>query len=260
MINLFSKEGLVILESLSFTKTLYAFDFDGTLAKIVKVPSEAKMSQKTEELLRELSKMVPVAIISGRSVRDLQMRLNIRPEYLIGNHGLEGLGAKAGTLIQAQKVCRPWVKFLKSIPLESGIEIEDKIYSLAVHYRRARNKTRAKKQIKEIVKALTPPPRVINGKSVFNLLPLTAPHKGAAILDLKKIAGLKHVFYIGDDDTDEDVFSLPYDEGQTMSVRVGKKKTSMARYFVESQSDVNKLLRLLIRYHSRLNSSKVRDK
>ena len=47
-----------------------------------------------------------------------------------------------------------------------------------------------------------------------------APHKGAAILDLLKNSELQHVFYIGDDDTDEDVFSLPsYGPGQVMTVR-----------------------------------------
>ena len=72
MIPLFNKDGLVVLESLSFTNTLYAFDFDGTLAKIVREPSSAKMNSETHNLMAQLSKLVPVAIISGRSVQDLK--------------------------------------------------------------------------------------------------------------------------------------------------------------------------------------------
>ena len=60
MIPLFSKGSLVVLESLSFTKTLYAFDFDGTLAKIVRDPNSAKMEQTTESLLKRLADLVPV--------------------------------------------------------------------------------------------------------------------------------------------------------------------------------------------------------
>lgn len=60
----------MILESLSFTKTLYAFDFDGTLSRIVRVPSEATVSDVTNRLLIQLSELVPVAIISGRSIDD----------------------------------------------------------------------------------------------------------------------------------------------------------------------------------------------
>ncbi|GIL16819.1 MAG: trehalose 6-phosphate phosphatase [Oligoflexia bacterium] len=239
----------MVLESLSFTNTLYAFDFDGTLAKIVRIPSEAYMASTTEGLLKELSSLVPVAIVSGRSIQDLKQRLGFLPQYLIGNHGLESLENNNSSLVEAKKVCAAWGEGLKKINFELGIEIEDKTYSIAIHYRRSRNKTLARKQINLAIESLVPSPRVIPGKSVFNLLPSNSPHKGAAILDLMQKSKTKHALYIGDDDTDEDVFGVPYDEGQLMTVRVGRKKSSQAKYFIEHQSDINRLLKYLIRFH-----------
>jgi len=68
-------------------------------------------------------------------------------------------------------------------------------------------------------------------------------------LDLIRRSEIKHVFYIGDDDTDEDVFNLEYNSGQIMTVRVGMKKSSRAKYFIKQQSEINQLLRTIIRHH-----------
>lgn len=251
---LFSTSSLMILESLSFTQTLYAFDFDGTLSKIVRMPGEAKVSSKTDELLRELAGLVPVAVISGRSIHDLRERLSFQPPYLVGNHGLEGLDATNDALASAKSVCDRWKKALSVVRFDTGVEIEDKVYSLSVHYRRSRKKKKSRQYIEQVIAQLQPAPRVIRGKSVFNLLPEGAPHKGIAVLELMQKIGMKHVFYIGDDDTDEDVFSVA--DSRVMSVRVGKKKNSHARYFIKRQSEINQLLKKLIRYQRSLNSEK----
>ena len=247
---LFSKTSLMVLESLSFTNTLYAFDFDGTLAKIVKTPSAARMTQVTEALLRQLGELAPIAIISGRSISDLKSRLLFRPRYLIGNHGLENLGNNEQSLLKAKEMSESWLKILKAPGFDAGIEVEDKVYSLAIHYRRCKRKFVARAQIKERLELLDPAARVILGKYVVNIVPPGSPHKGIAILDLLRHSGMKHMFYIGDDVTDEDVFSLPYNTGQILAVRVGRKKNSSARYYIERQSEINRLLKLLISYYS----------
>ena len=257
MITLFSKGSLIVLESLSFTKTLYAFDFDGTLAKIVPVPSNAYMTKTTEKLLTELSELVPIAIISGRSIQDLKQRVGLQPQFLIGNHGLEGGEKNKNSLLNAQKICNSWIKSLKKQDFESDIEIENKTYSIALHYRRSRNKTLAKTQINSALKKLSPPPRLITGKFVFNLLPPGSQHKGAAMLDLIQKSKANHAFYIGDDDTDEDIFGVPYKSGQLMTVRVGIKKSSQAKYYIDRQSEVNRLLRLLINFHQPASNDKI---
>lgn len=249
MIPLFSKNSLILLESLSFTNTLYAFDFDGTLAKIVTKPSDAFMTKTTEKLLKELSALAPVAVISGRSIEDLKKRISFKPQFLIGNHGLEGLGKNDSTLSEAQTICAQWSNALEQQKFESGVEIEDKTYSIALHYRQSRNKALAKKQLQLAIESIRPIPRVIVGKSVYNLLPPGARHKGAAMLDLIQKSHARHAFYIGDDDTDEDIFSVPYKDGQIMAVRVGQRKSSHAKFYIERQSEINRLLTILIEFH-----------
>jgi trehalose 6-phosphate phosphatase len=64
--------------------------------------------------------------------------------------------------------------------------------------------------------------------------------------------GIKSAFYIGDDDTDEDVFSLP--NTRIFTVRVGRKVSSQAQYFISEQAEINPLLRTLLR-HYRLSDS-----
>lgn len=249
---LFSKKGISTLKKLSETKALYAFDFDGTLAGIVLQSTKAKMTSTTEKLLKKFSTQVPVAVISGRSILDLKKRIAEPPSYLIGNHGLEGFDHKKTPLALArgQKICKAWSKALQTMDLKSDIEIENKSFSLALHYRQSKNKKRAQKEILAALPLLTPPPQIITGKSVFNLLPPGSPNKGTALMDLLKKTKIKNVFFIGDDDTDEDVFSLSKTPGEFVTVRVGKKKSSKAQFFIQRQSDINRLLRVLIRFIS----------
>lgn len=246
---IFSKNSLMILESLSFTDTLYAFDFDGTLSKIVRKPEDALVSKSTLQLLKKLTNCASVAIVSGRGLSDLKKRVPVAAQYMVGNHGLEGLSHVQFSLSSAQKECRQWKQILTACRFDSGVEIEDKTYSLSIHYRRARNKKNAKLQIHRAIQKLPSTARVLMGKCVFNLLPNSAPHKGVAVLELIKATKVKNIFYIGDDHTDEDVFALPNRE--ILSVRVGKKNNSQARFFINRQSEINKLLKLLIEYYEK---------
>jgi trehalose 6-phosphate phosphatase len=253
---LFSMGGLKLLESLSFARTLYAFDFDGTLSKIVLTPEEASINRTSCELLKALRKYAPVAIISGRSIRDLRSRLPFKPTYLIGNHGLEGLSKNRSTTLLAEGTCGSWKKQLqKSLGshLKNGISLEDKVYSLALHYRKSHQKRKIKLFLLDVASRIQPSPRMILGKCVINLVPVGGPHKGVALADLMLEADVKSAFYIGDDDTDEDVFALS--NMRILGVRVGRKRLSQAKFYIERQSEINRLLRRLISFYEESNSS-----
>ena len=254
---LFSKTGMNILESLTFTNTLYAFDFDGTLAPIVGTPGHAKISRDTEKLLDELSSLVPVAVVSGRSIMDLKSRLGFVPSHMIGNHGLEGLSSTKESSDLASKICSSWRGQLKlkwgNLKNDPSVFVEDKTFSLALHYRKSRNKKTARHELFSKIENLDPSPRIILGKSVMNLIPTGAPHKGVALLELMMKWELKTALYIGDDDTDEDVFSLP-DRG-IITIRVGHKKSSQAQFFIKRQGEVKSLVRELL---SRLQKHKTK--
>src|SRR5512139_3946168 len=87
---LLTEKGKVNLEALLTERSLYAFDFDGTLAKIVREHHAARLSRPIRFWLEKLAKRAPTAIISGRSVEDLRSRVGTVVPHLIGNHGSEG--------------------------------------------------------------------------------------------------------------------------------------------------------------------------
>ncbi len=246
---LFSGAGKRRLDELARPTTLFAFDFDGTLSKIVRHHHDAQLAASIRARLVELGRYAPTAILSGRSLDDLRKRVNGAATHLVGNHGLEGSGASAEALRQARDVCRAWMQQVQEHvgPLfeEIGVTVEDKAYSLAIHYRTARRKPAAKRAIKELVPLLSPPPRVVPGKAVLNLVPPDAPHKGTALLDLLKQQGSTAALYIGDDETDEDVFRL--EDPLVTTVRVGNSRSSHAQFYVKSQREVSGAIAYLVR-------------
>jgi trehalose 6-phosphate phosphatase len=246
MISLFSPEGLASLAALEPERALIAFDFDGTLARIVTDPAKAGMTRKTAGLLRRLAAHAKVAVISGRSAADLAGRLGFEPAFLVGNHGLEGPGSEIPELEKARADCRAWLRELRSGDLGEGVEIEDKNFSLTLHYRQAPSRAGAKRTLRARLQQLKPVPRVIEGKLVFNLIPRGAPDKGSAVLGLLRRSGLAQALFIGDDDTDEDVFRLAEDPARLLTVRVGRKKSSRAAFYIPAQARIDDLLSLLL--------------
>lgn len=248
MKNLLTRVHQPLLEQLAHSRVLLAFDFDGTLAPIVEDRDEAGMRQATRALLGRLSTLYPTAVISGRSQRDVRERVRgLGVKYLIGNHGLEPGTRLSPFERQVAEALPPLVEHLAGL---SGVDVEDKRYSLAIHYRRARNKTLARRAIQEAVSALAARFRVIPGKLVTNLVPEGAAHKGDAVLDLRAREGADTAFYIGDDVTDEDVFQLDQ-PGRLFTVRVGRSKTSAAQYFLRDQKQIDRLLTVLIALRKR---------
>lgn len=235
-----------VLAPLCTKRTLFVFDFDGTLAPIVTRRTRAAMSRTTRLLFARLATHATTAVISGRSVSDLHARLNVQPDYLIGSHGLEGLPGNAALLRRAQRLCTAWRQQLKKVLFENphaGIDVEDKRYSLAIHYRLAPDARRARKDILHALARLTPAPQLISGKMVINLLPPNAPNKGDALLQLLRCTRAAQALFIGDDDTDEAVFAL--EDPRIVTIRVGRKRASHAKYYLRDQAEIDAVLRYL---------------
>jgi len=228
--------------------TLYAFDFDGTLSRIVQDRYAAKLARSTRELLSALTAKAPTAIVSGRALDDLRPRADGAATYLIGNHGMEGLQSSGRVMHHAHDLCRLWIKELEPLRdafLSTGIGIEDKSYSLTLHYRRSKSPERAREIAIQAAEQLTPPPRLVFGKAVVNVIPPGTPHKGTALAELMHRLRSSAALYVGDDDTDEDVFSLP--DERIVSVRVGRKSASAARFYLHRQSEIAALLQYVLR-------------
>jgi trehalose 6-phosphate phosphatase len=248
MMYLLSDEGREALTSVASRPILYAFDFDGTLTGISPDRDGVKLSPSTHEWLRELAARAPCAIVSGRALNDLAPRVNGAVPFLIGNHGLESPLTPAATLSLAARVCLGWMTQVDTDlaqPLRDiGVEVENKRYTLTFHYRGAEEPARVESALVLLLNRLTPAPRLIFGKASVNVLPPGSTRKGEAALALMMHLRRAGLFFIGDDETDEDVFQLK--EGLFMGVRVGERTESRAQYYVNHQSEIEDVIRFLV--------------
>jgi trehalose 6-phosphate phosphatase len=251
--DLLAQENSDVLAQFASSDLLLAFDFDGTLAPIVADPDDAKMRPRTRELLIRACRLYPTIVLSGRAVADVRERLRGAGLLeIIGNHGLEPWRHSAAFAKQV----RGWLPVLyKKLAHFKGLVIEDKGYSLAIHYRKSREKRVAKEAILAAAATLRPL-RVVGGHQVVNLLPEGAPHKGIALGAARDRLGCDTALYVGDDETDEDVFARD-EPGRLLSIRVGHKPGSRAAFFLESQADIDSLLSRLLQLRSKPIRSRV---
>jgi trehalose 6-phosphate phosphatase len=231
-----------VVRQLAWSNVLLGFDYDGTLAPIVADPDAARMRARTRELLEQIAHLYPSIVISGRGQPDIMKRVRgLGLREAIGNHGLEPWRYSGSFASEV----RGWTALLAARlgPIK-GIFVEDKVFSVAIHYRNCRAKRAARAAIEAAIAELGPV-RVIGGKLVFNLVSRRAPHKGLALLAARDRAGCDTAFYVGDDTTDEDVFSLE-EPGRLFTVRVEQSRRSQARYFIRRQAEIDALLEALI--------------
>ena len=221
------------------------FDFDGTLAPIVRDPDAAQMRPQTRALLRKVAVKFPCAVISGRARDDVAARLaGTGVDWIVGNHGAEWGWTQLDSISVEALVIEWRDRLVERLRGVDGVFVEDKRYSLAIHFRRSRAKRRALAAIAEAVAQL-PEARVRRGKDVINVVPRGAPHKGIALQQMRSLLRCDTALYVGDDTTDEDVFTLD-EPGQLVTARVGQSSASQAAYYLESQREIDALLRLLV--------------
>jgi len=231
-----------LLAGFAHANVLLAFDYDGTLVPIAPTPAEPRMRETTRRLLIEAARLYPCVIISGRALDDLSERLAGVPVwYLFGNHGLEP--PPPGTV--SPTPASEWARELeRRLPDDPGIVIEDKRYSLTIHYRNARDKRRAVEAIDRAVARL-PGARALGGAEAVSLLPRGGGNKGVALQQACRWFACDSAIYVGDDATDEDAFSSTYPE-KLLTIRVGAAADSHARFHLASQDEIDSLLEILV--------------
>ena len=249
MTPLFSTPGSLRLTTTIQPGVLCVFDFDGTLSPIVAQPAQARLPPEIRKRLLALQKLTPVAILTGRSLADIRDRLGFTTDFVVGNHGLEGLPESAQRRAGFEKICSGWHRSLQQAFVANGkfcpeILMEDKQVSLSIHYRHASDQAAVQHSLQQLFAMLTPAPRIIAGKFVFNLLPEGAGDKGSAFNQLMMLSGAATAIYVGDDVTDEDVFRLARPD--LLSVRIGYATDSAAAFFLPHAEDIVRLLDDLI--------------
>lgn len=219
-----------------------AFDFDGTLAALTPYPDRAHLSRTTRRLLTRLAERHPVVIISGRARADVASRFDGIPlAGVTGNHGLEPWGQTK----EIERLVRGWKRRLEErLAGLPGVIIEDKRWSLTVDYRWAPDLEETERLVREAVHDL-PRVRLLGGRHAdYNLAPAGRVNKGTALERHLRSLKRRAALYVGDDRTDEDVFAL--DRPDLVTVRVGRKRTSHAEFYLRDQPEVEHLLRVLI--------------
>jgi len=229
-------------------------DFDGTLADIVLHPEDANLPKEVRATLSALKKAprISMAIVSGRSLNDIRSRVGLKGIHYVGNHGLEIFTPKSGmrqlppkeTIGALRAICDRLNCQFKGI---EGILVEDKRFTLAVHYRNAdpRWVPSILMILEHEIKKSIIPLCLRFGKMVFEVWPRCPPNKGTAILDLLGKADQNGVLpiYIGDDQTDEDAFRILRRKGITIFVGIPRPTISSARYYVKDPSEVHGFLK-----------------
>ncbi len=242
MKHLFGFDGQRSLARAMRRAPLLAFDFDGTFAPIVPRADHARMSRPVVSRLVRLAALRPVAIVTGRSVEDVSGRLGFQPHCIVGNHGAELDGAPSSPAASAAlDHLRHDLDLRRDELQRAGVIVEDKRYSLALHYRLARDRDEAAACIDHLLRDLPPALRRFGGKCVANVSAADAPDKADAILALVRRAGAGAAVFVGDDINDEPVFGRA--PAQWLTVRIGRDDPrSRAMFFLDSHCEVATLL------------------
>ncbi|MBP7088072.1 MAG: trehalose-phosphatase [Candidatus Omnitrophica bacterium] len=239
----------------SHRNLVFFLDYDGTLTPIAAKPQLAIISQSMKETVRKLAQKYKVAIVSGRARQEVQDLMGIEGIFYAGSHGFDIKGPGLSLLYpQAQEAVPLMAQIVQKLSKEigsfEGILVEDKKFSVGVHYRLAKKEIIPK--VKEAVEKITennPSVHLMRGKKVLEILPAVDWNKGKAVCWLLQALGAfwssNSVIYIGDDTTDEDAFRVVRTRGTGILV-AEKSRISAADFILKSPKEVEDLFEKII--------------
>jgi trehalose 6-phosphate phosphatase len=233
------------------SETAVLLDIDGTLLDLMPTPREVWVPPGLAKTLRRLHERTggALAMVSGRSLNDIDLIFAPDQFPAVGGHGAE---MRIRGTDEAVSAAPPMDKELKLrlaaiAKLSPGILLEDKGYSLALHYRLAPHAEKAIYAAVSLIRADLPnaPIEVLPGKCVCEIKH-AGSNKASGVRELMKQAPFKgrRPFFIGDDVTDESVFAIMPDmDGLAFSV--GRRAKGVAGHF-DAPSDVREFLAHLL--------------
>ena len=249
---------------LSRSPLILMLDIDGTLAPLQLRPEDAYVPEPTRQAVVALADRpdVHVALVTGRAAADGRRLAGIDGAWIIGNHGIEAISPMGEAVVDESAA--PYrdaiavavdelATLLGSI---AGVRVEDKVWTLSVHYRLADAdiEPRVRRTMDEV--AHKHGLRLIRGKKIFELRPPIHVHKGTAVVELSRLlAGpdlAASLFYAGDDRTDEDAFrALRSTAPHAVTVRVGgpaddQTAATAAEFMVPDEEALRGLLEWIV--------------
>ena len=233
-------------------ETAVLLDIDGTLLDLAPTPREVWVPPGLAKTLTRLLERTrgALALVSGRSLNDIDLIFAPVTFPAVGGHGAEmriGTDSEA-VAIHAPPMDRELKRRLAAVAkLSPGILLEDKGYSLALHYRLAPHAEKAIYQAVSSIRADLPnaPIEVLPGKCVCEIKHSGfTKATGVRELMLREPFKGRRPFFIGDDVTDESVFAIMPDyDGLAFSV--GRRAQGVAGHF-DTPGDVREFLAHLL--------------
>jgi trehalose 6-phosphate phosphatase len=227
-------------------------DIDGTLLDLAPTPREVWVPPGLAKTLNRLLERTAgaLALVSGRSLNDIDLIFAPEQFPAVGGHGAEMrvAGDSEAVATRAPPMDKELKRRLAAIAkLSPGILLEDKGYSLALHYRLAPHAEKAIYEAVSLIRADLPnaPIEVLPGKCVCEIKHAGFT-KATGVLELMTREPFKgrRPLFIGDDVTDETVFAIMPDlDGLTFSV--GRRVKGVAGHF-DAPGDVRQWLAHLL--------------
>lgn len=223
-------------------------DVDGTILDIAPTPQQVQVPQSLRRTLAIIDKRADgaLALVSGRPLSDLDVIFAPLRLPAIGGHGAEIRPVADGRTIEWRAApLDPILKQrLKDVAARhAGVGVEDKGYSLALHYRLVpKEGVSLIHEVKHACDASSDRSiELLLGKAVIEIKTVGF-NKGTALRELMTyppFAGRIPIF-IGDDRTDEDAFAvIPEFKGHAISV--GRRIPGIKGHF-EAPADVRRWL------------------
>ncbi len=231
------------IDRIDLSDSAFLLDIDGTLLDIAPTPHAVVVPPELKTALPRLSRLTggALALVSGRSLANIDGLFAPLVFSAIGGHGVEirAPGHPAGP--PADHPIDDVLRNLLGVIATriEGVMIEDKDYSIAVHYRRVPQRAAAVQAA--VVTACKEHPsdalEILPGKLVFEVKS-RAYNKGKAVRELMTMtpfAGRRPIF-VGDDVTDQSAFAVMR-EFDGLGFSVGERIEGLAGHFAEP-SDV----------------------
>lgn len=200
---------------------LLILDYDGTLAEVTDRPHQATPHEAIPELLAELDRRYPLAILTGRRVADLAELLPVPGLRVIGVHGIQSgtIGGEVDALVPDHVVAQ--LEGVRGrLPDLAGVEVEDKTAAIALHYRNAPDPEAAESALRAWSERVPGELEALWGKMVLEIRP-RGWDKGKAAERLMAEHPGRTPVVIGDDTTDEEAFAA-VPAGVTIKVGPGE--------------------------------------
>jgi trehalose 6-phosphate phosphatase len=242
---------LVPLDPRDLNRLAILLDVDGTLLDIAPTPREIVVPADLPETLARVRDRLggALALVSGRPISEIDEFFAPLLLPAIGGHGAEMRPVADGDTHSghAKPLDPLFRQRLKDIAANHpGVLVEDKVYSIALHYRLVPKQGLGLiHDVKHAYAAWADQSfELLAGKAVLEIK-YAAFNKGSAVRDLMTYPPFKGraPIFVGDDRTDEDAFKvMPEFNGQAMSV--GRKLPGIDKYF-DCPADVRRWLGLM---------------